>query len=89
MKMFKVGGWKSLIEEVEVVRANEKSIWTINTRRGQNKEARYARGANYSQYFDTKDEAKAFLNDRYLKAIEVAKIRLAEAEANLKKLSEY
>jgi len=89
MKMFKVFGWKSLIEEVEVVRANEKSIWTINTWRGQNKEERSARESNHSRYFDTKEEAKAFLTERCNKTIEVAKNTIARAEAELKQIAEY
>ena len=89
MKLFRVGGWKSLIEEVEVVRANEKSFWTIVEQFGKTKEERSARVTTYVQYFDTKDEAKAFLRKRYLNNIEVSKNKIAEAESNLKKLSEY
>lgn len=89
MKLFRVGGWKSLIEEVEVLRANEKSFWTKVERFGKIKEERSAKITTYVQYFDTIEEAKAFLTKRYLNNIEVAKKKLAEAEANLKKLSEY
>lgn len=89
MKMYKTGGWKSLIEEVEVVRANEKSVWIMSNWRGQNKEERSARETNYSRYFDTKEEAKAFLTERCNKTIESAKRTIARAEDELKSISEY
>jgi len=83
------GGWKSLIEEVEVTRANDKSVWMMVERWGKTKEERSARETTYSRYFDTKEEAKAFLHERLTKEIESAKNRISQWESQLKELSEY
>ena len=89
MKLYKVGGYKSLIEEVEVLRANEKSIWEIVERWGKTKEERSARHTTYTHYFDTIEEAKAFLSEKLNREVEAAKSRIGKWEAQLKELSEY
>ena len=88
MILFKVGGYKNLIEEVECTRANKKSVWYIGKWR-KGKEERSARHTNYSSYFDTIEEAKVFLDEKFQREIKAAEDRLSKAKANLKELNKY
>jgi hypothetical protein len=85
MKVYKTGGWRYLIEEVEATRINEKSVWFLNSR---GKEERNARLSEYSKYFNTKEEAKEYLIERCSSRIESYKLQLSSAQSELQKLNE-
>lgn len=84
MKLYKVDKWDIKITEIEVVRATDSSFWKLDHNK---KERREARSTNYSDHFDTQDEAKNHLirreefklkdaNDKvvyYTKRVETAK----------------
>jgi hypothetical protein len=80
MKKYRTGGWgKELIEEVEVERETEQCVWI--KRYPTSKEAsRHAKRSSYDNFFDTWEEAHAYLREQRLLAVESAKRQLVGAE---------
>jgi hypothetical protein len=78
MKMYKTGGWKELIEVVEVEKVTEKSVWLSH--------GRIARISNYCIYWDTVEEAEEHLKASYNTMIKVAERRIEMAQYNLEAL---
>ena len=86
MKMYKTGGWKELIEVVEPTKVTEKSVWFAN-RRSANR--RSAKRSNYANYWDTLEEAKEHLREKYKRIIESAERKIEKAKADLEALNKY
>ena len=81
MKMYKTGGWKELIEVVEPTKVTEKSVWLSN--------GRSAKRSNYANYWDTIEEAKEHLKEKYDRIIESAERKIEKAKADLEALGKY
>lgn len=86
MILYKTGGYQKLIEEVEVTRATEKTFWTVDYR---GRERKQARQSSYCQYWDTLEEAKAFLRTRLERRLDTMTKELAETKSKLIQLDEY
>jgi len=71
MEKYRTGGWgKNLIEQVEVEKETEASVWI--------KGRRNAKRTEYYNYFDTWDEAKLYL-------LTVAEAKVAAIRLNLER----
>ena len=81
MKMYKTGGWEELIEVVEPTKVTEKSVWLSN--------GRSAKRSNYGNYWDTMEEAKEHLKEKYKRMIESAERKIEKAKADLEALNKY
>ena len=81
MKMYKTGGWKELIEVVEPTKVTEKSVWLAN--------GRSAKRSNYGNYWDTMEEAKEHLKEKYKRMIKSAERKIEKAKSDLKALNKY
>ena len=81
MKMYKTGGWKELIEVVEPTKVTDKSVWLAN--------GRSAKKSNYGNYWDTMEEAKEHLKEKYKRMIESAERKIENAKADLEALNKY
>lgn len=81
MKVYKTGGWKEVIEEIEATKVTEKSVWLSN--------GRSAKRSNYANYWDTIEEAKEHLEAKYKRMIEASESKIAKAKADLEALSKY
>ena len=79
--MYKTGGWKELIEVVEPIKVTEKSVWLAN--------GRSAKRSNYGNYWDTMEEAKEHLKEKYKRMIESAERKIENAKADLEALNKY
>jgi len=76
MEVYKVGSFTKGIETVTALRATEKTVWIGNRR--------CARKSHYEKYFDTYEQAKAYLLDQAKMKLERAKDNLERSEENLK-----
>ena len=81
MKMYKTGGFKGLIEVVEPMKVTEKSVWLSN--------GRNAKRSNWQNYWDTLEEAKEHLKEKYKRVIELAETNIEKAKADLEALNKY
>ncbi len=81
MKVYKTGGYKELIEEIEVIKVTEKSVWLSN--------GRSAKRSKYTNYWDSLKEAKEHLKEKYKRVIKASESKIAKAKANLEALSKY
>ena len=81
MKMYKTGVYKELIEVVEPTKVTEKSVWLSN--------GRSAKRSNYGNYWDTMEEAKEHLKEKYNRMIESAERKIERAKADLEALNKY
>lgn len=81
MKVYKTDGWKELIEVIEATKVTEKSVWLSN--------GRSAKRSNYVNYWDTIEEAKEHLKEKYNRRINSAEKRIEKAKADLEALSKY
>ena len=70
-----------MIEEVEVTRVTEKSVWLT--------EGRYAKRSMHANYWHTIEEAKAHLKEKYSSMIEVHQRQIEKAKAHLEALDKY
>lgn len=89
MKLYTTGGFKHLIEEIEVTRATKDSYWRTIERFGKTREERYRMHSTYSNAWKTKEEAKKYLVDITILSIENTKNKLDKLESKLKELNEY
>ena len=85
MKMYKTGGWKMLIEEVEIERVTEASVWVES--KSKYDSGRQGRKTNYQSFWDTKEEAKEYLKDKLESSLLNAKETLSRIENKLKELN--
>jgi hypothetical protein len=74
MKVYKTGGWKELIEVVEVEKVTEKIVWFAKGRYDKRK------SSNYCSYWDTMEEAKEHLKASYNTMIKDAESKIKRAE---------
>jgi len=81
--MYKTGGWKELIEVVEITKVTEKSVWIEGLRTAISKRS------NYGSYWDTMEEAKEHLKEKYNSRIESLEIKLKRAKYDLDSLNNY
>lgn len=81
MKVYKTGGYKELIEEIEATKVTEKSVWLSN--------GRSAKRSNYANYWDTIEEAKEHLEAKYKRMIKASESKIEKAKSNLEALSKY
>lgn len=81
MKVYKTGGYKELIEEIEAIKVTEKSVWLSN--------GRNAKRSNYTNFWDTLEEAKEHLESKFKRDIKSAERKIAKTKANLELLSQY
>ena len=81
MKVYKTGGLKELIEEIGATKVTEKSVWLSNHRS--------AKRSNYGNYWDTIEEAKEHLKEKYTRTIASAERMIVKAKADLEELSKY
>ena len=81
MKMYKTGGYKELIEVVEPTKVTEKSVWLSN--------GRSAKRSNYGNYWDTMEEAKEHLKEKYNRMIDSAERKIEKAKTDLEALNKY
>jgi len=72
------------IEAVEVLRETDKMVFLPG--RGRSKEEREAKRSDYQNWFDSWDEAKAFLVADAEKAVEAARMNLERAKGKLVRL---
>mgnify|MGYP003648731396 CR=1 FL=1 len=79
--MYKTGGFKELIEVVEPTKVTEKSVFLAN--------GRSAKRSNYSNYWDTIEEAKEHLKEKYNRMIESAERKIEKAKTDLEALNKY
>ena len=82
MKMYKTGGWRKVIIEVDVTRATDKSVWIMRNAI----ERRESRKSQYECYFDTWHEAYFYLVNRFKRQLDSAKSRLEAAKKELKEV---
>ena len=75
MKYYKTGSYGKLIKEVEVTKETEKCIYVKNEYNG--KEERIMKLGSYTNYFNSYDEAKCFLQTK-------KKIQIEQLEVSLK-----
>lgn len=81
MKVYKTEGWKELIEEIEATKVTEKTVWLSN--------GRIAKRSNYSNYWDTMEEAKEHLEAKNKRIIKASESKIEKAKADLEALSKY
>lgn len=81
MKVYKTGGYKELIEEVEAAKVTEKSVWLSN--------GRSLKRSHYANYWDTIEEAKKHLQEKYKRVIQASEDKIAQAKHNLEALNRY
>ena len=81
MKLYKTALFGKLIEEVEAERVSEKSVWLKN--------GRSARYSKYANYWDSLDEAKAFLKEGIERTIKSAESRISKTKNQLNELENY
>lgn len=88
MRMWKTGGYLKTIEPVEVIRKTEKMIVIQEMRfNGTQRERRTAIRSSYDNYFDTFEEAKAFLIEREKNRLESAQEAAKRATDSIMKLN--
>jgi hypothetical protein len=82
MKKYRTGGWgKNLIEEIEVEKETEYSVWI--------KGRRAAKKTDYHNYFDTWEDAKLHLlaiEEKYVASMQLNLERALGKLRNLKEL---
>lgn len=86
MIIYKTGGWRALIEPVKATRINEKSVWFYNE--GRQREERQARNTSYYQYWETIDEAEAYIRDKFEKKIQASEKSIIDSKKRLEELDE-
>jgi len=82
MKLYKTEGLIELIEEVEATKVTEKTVWLSNGRRS-------AKRSDYTNYWDTIEEAKEHLEKKYKRMIKNAETKIEKVKADLETLSKY
>ena len=76
MIMYKAGGWKNEVSEVDVLRKTDKSVWIMGVNFGKRKPFRESRFGRYGNYFDTWEQARSYILMR-------AKAKLSQAESGV------
>ena len=89
MKKYRTGRFgDNPIEEIEISKETDKSVWTIEEWGGKKRKSRCLKKSDWHQYWNTWQEAKDFLMDKALKRIDSAKSNVLLAESYLEKIFE-
>jgi len=86
---YRTGRWRSLIEPVEVVKENKKSVWIREDRWKLDGECAepavvmQAKASQYWRFFKSWEEAHAHLVERAEQAVADARLRLNDATGRL------
>jgi len=80
MKMYTTSRFDNKIEEIEATRTTAKSVWYMGDSWGKTEERRAARQSSYERYFDTWEEAHAYLLGRTERALAQARRQLQNAQ---------
>jgi hypothetical protein len=85
MKKYMTGGFESPIEEVEVVKETKKSVWVKREGWAKGTESidRCHKRASWHNYFDTWEEAHAFLMDKAQREVDSLRRQLELAKGKL------
>ncbi len=83
MKMYKTSSWKAGIEETEITRKTDKSVWFMAGYFGNTIERRALVKSDGENYFDTWDEAHEHLIGEATKKLYSAKRSMEYAEKSL------
>ena len=75
------------IEKVEVIRETAKSVYTVNSSGGKQRERREAKTSRYSTYFDTWGEARDYLLKAAKQNINHHHTKLKEGEMLLQEVT--
>lgn len=81
MKLYKTGGYKELIEEIEATRVTDKCYWQKSPFNGV--ENRLSMRSNYDNVWKTKDEAKQYLLEKTTRSLEATKSNLNKLRSKL------
>ena len=84
MKYYKTGSYGKLIKEVEVTKETEKCIYVKNKYNG--KEERIMKLGIYTNYFNSHDEAKCFLQTKKKIQIEQLEVSLKSNKSELEEI---
>lgn len=86
---YRTGGWKQIIEPVEVVKVTEKSVtvveqrWTLDGGVGEPAKVRHPKRSASYNFFQTWEEAHAYLLDKAEREVNGARLRLNDATGRL------
>ena len=86
MKKYKTSRWDNEIEEIEIARETEHSIWIKGERWGGSYECRCKKATKWDIYHNTWRAAYACLLDRLTRNVESAKDQLEECEQDLREI---
>jgi len=87
MKFYRTGYGNELIKEVEVEKHTEHSVWVKSSYNG--KITRSAKRSNYSNFWETLEDAKEHLKEKYNRVIDSAERKIEQARADLEALNKY
>ena len=87
MKFYRTGYGNELIKEIEVEKYTEHSVWIKSSYNG--KVSRSARHSNYDNFWETLEDAKKYLKDKFDRQINSAKTTIDLAESKLRELDKY
>ena len=88
MKFYKTGYGKELIKEVEVEKHTEHSVW-IKSSYNNGKISRSAKHSNYDNFWETLEDAKEHLKEKYNRIIDSAERKIEKAKTDLEALNKY
>jgi len=90
MKKYMTGGFgEKLIEEVEVVKETNKTVWVEQYRRDQKSIRQERKDSSWHKYFDTFEEAKNHLTEQSKRKIENYRRQAEEEEVYLKRVISF
>lgn len=89
MRKYKTGGWKELIEEVEIVKETDRCVFFRQDYFGKMREIRQAKRSSSTNYWNTIKEAKEFLKGKAEGRIESYEERIKSCKKELKKLEQF
>jgi len=88
MKMFKTGGWIEEIQEVEVIKTSEKSVWYKDKYPNEkNVEKRELKHTSYYDFWETRQDAINHLIKKWSKLVDRREHQLNQAKRMLDRYS--
>ena len=87
MKFYRTGYGNELIKEVQVEKHTEHSVWIKSSY--NRKISRSAKYSNYCNFWETLEEAKEHLKEKYKRMIESAERKIEKAKSDLEALNKY
>jgi putative IMPACT (imprinted ancient) family translation regulator len=86
---YQTGGFGSKgIEQVEVVKETEKTVWVRHEWNGHKSVEQVRKESNYHQFHDTWQEAKDYLIEKAAQKVDACRERLEAAIEDLRKMKE-